>query len=232
MTKLRVLDLFSGAGMFSLGLERTGEFETVAFCEVNGNARRVISSHWPDVPIHGDITHADFVGPVELVTAGFPCQDISFAGSGAGITGSRSGLFWEVLRAVRVVGQPRLLLENVAALLDRGMGVVLGSLAQIGYDAQWDCIQACDAGEPHRRDRVFITANAHGLRELQPGWSIRDKRGWAVHRIQETLRTYADNDRSRGDDVSTARMDHCGNGAVSKIPEMIGRAILEAEAKP
>lgn len=228
--KLRVLDLFSGAGMFSLGLQRTGGFKTAAFCEIDPYACAVLRKHWPEVPIYDDITTFEHVGPVDLVTAGFPCQDISFAGAGAGLAGQRSGLFWHVLRAVRMVGQPRLLLENVAALLDRGMGAVLGALAQSGYDAQWDCIQACDAGEPHRRERVFITANANGVRELQPGWGIRDQRGWAVHRIQETLLAYADNDGGGGDDVSTKRMDLCGNGVVSKIPELIGRAILQAEA--
>jgi DNA (cytosine-5)-methyltransferase 1 len=225
--KLRVLDLFSGAGMFSLGLERTGGFETVAFCEIDPYARAVLRNHWPKVPIYEDVTTAGFVGPVDLVTAGFPCQDISHAGQGAGLSGGRSGLFWHVLRAASMVGQPRLLLENVAALLHRGMGTVLGALAQSGYDAQWDCIQACDAGEPHRRSRVFITAHANGLRELQPGWGIHDKRRWAIHRIQETLQSYADNDGSRSDAVTTKRMDLCGNGVTAKIPEMIGRAILE-----
>lgn len=231
MGKLRVLDLFSGAGMFSLGLERAGGFTTAAFCEIKPYAREVLSRHWPEVPVYEDVTTADFsgIGPVDVVAAGFPCQDISFAGEGAGLAGERSGLFWEVLRAVRVVGCKRIVLENVAALLDRGMGAVLGALAQSGFDAQWDCIQARDVGQPHQRERVFITANAHGLRELQPGWGIEDQRGRAVHRIQETLRAYADNDGSGGDDVTTRRMDLCGNGIVAEIPELIGAAMLEAK---
>lgn len=116
--KLRVLDLFSGIGGFSLGLERTGGFETVAFCEIEDFPRRVLANHWPEVPCYGDITKADFstIGPVDVVTAGFPCQDISLAGKGAGLTGERSRLFWEVIRTVCVVGRPRIVLENVAAL--------------------------------------------------------------------------------------------------------------------
>src|SRR5690606_699521 len=112
-------------------------------------------------PCYDDVTTADFrnVGPVDLVAGGFPCQDISFAGAGAGLTGERSGLFWHILRAVRMVGQPKLLLENVAALLDRGLGSVLGALAQIGYDSEWHCIPASAIGAPHRRDRIWIIAH-------------------------------------------------------------------------
>lgn len=230
MSKLRVLDLFSGIGAFSLGLERTRGFETVAFCEIDPFCQKVLRKHWSGVPLYEDVTTIEPDGPVDMVTAGFPCQDISLAGCGTGLTGERSGLFWHILRTVCMVGQPILLLENVAALLGRGMGTVLGALAQVGYDAEWHCIQACDVGKPHRRDRVFITANAHGVWELQPGWGIFDKRGWAIHRIQETLLSYANNDGSRSDDVTSKRMDGCGNAVVAKIPEMIGHAILETEA--
>ena len=159
--KLRVLDLFSGilVGGFSLGLERTGGFVTVAFCEIEPFPRKVLAKHWPGVPCYHDVTTAEFVGPVDVVTAGFPCQDISFAGEGAGLTGSRSGLFWHVLRAVRMVGRPKLVLENVAALLARGLGTVLGALAQIGYDTEWHCIPASYAGARQLRDRVWIVAD-------------------------------------------------------------------------
>ena len=138
MRKLRVLDLFSGAGMFSLGLERTGGFETVAFCEIEEFPRRVLAKHWPDVQICKDVWNAKFrrFEPVDVVAAGFPCQDISLAGQGAGLSGDNSSAFWAVLRAARLVGFPKLVLENVAALLNRGMGEVLGALAQIGYDAE------------------------------------------------------------------------------------------------
>jgi hypothetical protein len=152
MARPKLLDLFSGIGGFSLGLERAG-FETVAFCEIDPAARRLLAARWPGVPQYDDIANADFspVGPVDLVTAGFPCQDISSAGLRAGLSGSRSSLFWHVLRAICMVGRPRLLLENVAALLDRGMGDVLGALAEIGYDAEWHCIPASAVGAPHRR---------------------------------------------------------------------------------
>lgn len=94
----------------------------------------------------------------EVITGGFPCQDISFAGDGAGLTGERSGLWWQFRRTIRMVRPQFALLENVAALLNRGMGTVLGSLASIGYDAEWDCIPASAVGAPHERDRAWIIA--------------------------------------------------------------------------
>lgn len=228
MSKLRVLDLFSGIGGFSYGLAKTGGFETVAFCEIEEFPRKVIAKHFPGVPIYHDITTAQFSEAVDVVTAGFPCQDISFAGEGAGLAGTRSGLFWHVIRTVCMVGRPRLVLENVAALLYRGMGAVLGALASIGYDAQWHCIRAYDVGLPHERNRLWITANAHGLRELQPGWGIENERGRAVHGIQETLRAFPISARSGSDDGLSSRMDGLGNSVATPITELIGNAILKS----
>lgn len=95
---------------------------------------------------------------VEVIAGGFPCQDISSAGRGAGITGKRSGLWREMLRTIRLVRPKVALLENVAMLLHRGMGTVLGGLAESRYDAEWDCISAFDVGAPHQRDRIWIVA--------------------------------------------------------------------------
>ena len=224
--KLRVLDLFSGIGGFSLGLERTGGFETVAFCEIEEFPRKVLAKHWPKVPIYHDVRTIEFAEPVDVVTAGFPCQDISFAGDGAGLSGPRSRLFWFVLHTVRMVGRPRLLLENVAALLHRGMGTVLGALASFGYDTQWNCVQACDLGLPHIRDRLWIIADANGLRKLQQNWGISNERKRAVYRIQEALRAFPISARSGSDDGLSARMDGLGNAVVPQIPALIGNAIL------
>lgn len=154
MTKLRVLDLFSGIGGFSLGLERAkhdGEingFETVAFCEIEKFPRKILAKHWPDIPCYPDVREltaerlaADGIA-VDVICGGFPCQDISAAGKGAGLAGERSGLFYEVARLVGELGPQYVILENVSALLYRGLDAVLGALAAIGYDAEWHCIPA------------------------------------------------------------------------------------------
>lgn len=167
MSKLKVLDLFSGIGGFSLGLERTGGFETVAFCEINPFCQKVLKKHWPEVEIYNDVTRLKFKQNVDLVTAGFPCQDISLAGEGAGLTGDRSGLFWYIIRTLCVVGRPAVLLENVAALLNRGLSSVLGALATFGYDAEWHCIPASTVGAPHRRDRIWIYGHPQSLHSYE-----------------------------------------------------------------
>jgi DNA (cytosine-5)-methyltransferase 1 len=246
MTKLRVLDLFSGCGGFALGLERTGGFETAAFCEIEPFARRVLAKHWPGVPRLEDVANTNFehIGPVDLVTAGFPCQDISFAGKGAGLAGERSGLFWHVIRAAGLVGRPKLLLENVAGLLDRGMGAVLGALASVGYDTEWHCIPASAVGAPHRRDRVWIVADPQraGSQGLEPHYSFSVGKseaftinsdgsinGWC--RLAERRAPLRNSDGLRPG-VDRSRIKLCGNSVVPQIPELIGRAILQAEAAP
>jgi DNA (cytosine-5)-methyltransferase 1 len=160
---VRVLDLFSGIGGFSLGLERAG-FTTVAFCEIDPYARAVLRKHWPDVPCYDDVRTltaarlaADGIA-VDVICGGFPCQDISNAGRGAGIEGERSGLWSEIARLVGELRPRYVIVENVAALLGRGLGDVLGDLAEVGYDTEWHCIPASYVGAPHRRDRIWIVA--------------------------------------------------------------------------
>src|SRR5690606_29089977 len=123
MQKLRVLDLFSGIGGFSLGLERTGGFETVAFCEIEPFCRRVLSKHWPNVRQYEDVRTltADTLArdgiAVDVICGGFPCQDISTAGKLRGIAdGTRSGLWSEIVRLVREIRPQFLIVENVANL--------------------------------------------------------------------------------------------------------------------
>src|SRR5690606_36682167 len=166
MSKLRVLDLFSGIGGFSLGLERTGGFETVAFCEIEEFPRRVLAKHWPNVPCYRDVRElaserlaADGIA-VDVISGGFPCQDISLAGKGAGIEGERSGLWSEYARLIGELRHRYVLVENVAALLDRGMGRVLGELAALGFDADCHCIPASAVAAPDVRSRICIIAYA------------------------------------------------------------------------
>jgi DNA (cytosine-5)-methyltransferase 1 len=156
---VRVLDLFSGIGGFSLGLERAG-MRTVAFCEIDPYCRAVLRKHWPDVPCFSDVRdlHAYDVGPVDVICGGFPCQDISVAGKGAGLDGARSGLWSEYRRLIEECRPSWVVIENVVALRARGLDQVLGEISALGYDAEWHCIPAAAIGAPHRRDRIWIVA--------------------------------------------------------------------------
>jgi DNA (cytosine-5)-methyltransferase 1 len=157
---LRHLDLFSGIGGFSLGLERTGGFKTVAFCDNEPKTHLVLKKHWPDVPIFDDVKTltGEKLGTIDIITGGFPCQDISLAGKGAGLEGERSGLWFEFHRFIKETRPKWVIAENVAALRSRGLDQVLRSLFEIGYDAEWHCIPASAVGAPHRRDRIWIVA--------------------------------------------------------------------------
>ncbi len=164
---LTVGSLFSGIGGFELGFEATGRFETSWQVEGDPYATKVLEKHWPNVQRHDDVCNwpNETTEPVDVIIGGFPCQDISYAGKGAGLDGERSGLFYELMRIVRVVGPKYVVLENVAALLTRGLDQVLGTLAWHGYDAEWEVVSAASVGAPHRRDRVFIIgylADFHG----------------------------------------------------------------------
>jgi DNA (cytosine-5)-methyltransferase 1 len=245
---MHVLDLFSGIGGFSLGLERAG-MRTVAFCEIEPTASDVLRRRWPDVINLGDIKRvtADRLAAlgirVDVIAGGFPCQDISVANvAGLGLEGPRSGLWRECARVIGEVRPAFAILENVANLLDRGLGDVLGDLATLGYDAEWHCIPAAYVGAPHRRDRVWIVAHSQrSRRERSESWqgilgseiqALAEHgddfaRGWSA------LESCASDCGSR-DGVSVAmdrRYLHClGNAVVPQIPELIGRAIMKAAA--
>ena len=154
------LDLFSGIGGFALAARWVG-WETVGFCEIDPYCQKVLRKHWPDVPIYEDVTQLDgrpHRGAVDIITGGFPCQDISLAGKGAGIDGERSGLWSHLARLIGEIRPAYAVLENVSALLGRGLDRVAGDLAEIGYDCEWHCIPASAVGAPHRRDRIWIVA--------------------------------------------------------------------------
>lgn len=161
---LRLLDTFSGIGGFSYAAERiVGGFETVAFVEREPYCQQILSKHWPNVPIYDDITTFNPEPySADVVCGGFPCQDISLAGKQAGIKeGTRSGLFFELMRVVCVVRPQYVVLENVSAILANGLDTVLGALAEAGFDAEWACIPASAVGACHQRDRWWLVAYAN-----------------------------------------------------------------------
>ena len=238
---LRVLDLFSGIGGFSLGLERTGGFRTVAFCEIEPYCRAVLKKHWPDVPCFEDVrtlTAAD-VGTADVICGGFPCQDLSTVGRQAGITASRSGLWGEMRRLVSEIRPQYLIVENVTNLLSGESGgwfaTVLGDLASVGFDAEWHCIPASYFGAPHIRDRVWIVASPNfqenGIGSIgeifaRCAMSRRNSR-------KEWWKTVPSISRmGNGVPGELDRLAALGNAVYPTIPEIIGQAILEAEGAP
>lgn len=175
---MNVLDLFSGIGGFSLGLERAG-MKTVAFCEVDKKCQQVLKKHWPGVPIFDDVSTLkgeDIEETVDVICGGFPCQDISLAGKGAGLEGERSGLWTEFHRLIKEIKPKYAIIENVSALRSRGLDQVLREISEIGYDAEWHCITAASVGAPHRRDRIWIVAYPHNKRLEGREWNDQRER--------------------------------------------------------
>ena len=285
-SKLRVLDLFSGIGGFSLGLERTGGFETVAFCEIEPFPRRVLAKHWPDTPIHRDVRElrGEDVGPVDVICGGYPCQPFSTAGKRQGQADDRH-LWPEFMRLVAELRPTWVIGENVAGHISMGLDDVLSDLEGSGYACRTFVIPACAVGAQHRRDRVWTVAHARaaGLHfgELHPGicgeaesaqvrssavvggeareakvladakrggrpgpWepfftsnSAPGSEGQATEPVNGGLfgkwRTEPDVGRvAHGVPGRVDRLKALGNSVVPQIPELIGRAIIAAEAQP
>lgn len=181
---LRELALFAGAGGGILGGKLLG-WRTVCAVEWEPYPASVLAQRQndgllPPFPIWDDVQTFDgrpWRGVVDVVSGGFPCQDISVAGKGAGISGERSGMWSHMARIIGEVRPRFVFVENSPALLTRGLGVVLSDLAALGYDCKWTVLGAADVGAPHQRDRFWLVANAHGMRELQPQGGQLNKRG-------------------------------------------------------
>lgn len=164
---MKLLDTFAGIGGFSYAAEKlVGGFETTQFIEINPYCQKILNKHWSHVPIHDDITtFTAKSGEFDIITGGFPCQDISVAGLQKGITKeTRSGLFYELIRVIRMVRPKYVVLENVAAILNRGLDIVLRELSEAGYDAEWAVISASSLGACHRRSRWWLVAYPNSVR--------------------------------------------------------------------
>lgn len=237
--KYRVLSLFAGIGGFDLGLERTGGFKTVALCEFDKEAQATLRARFPGIPIYddvrtltGDRLRADGIFPNAIV-GGFPCQDVSLAGA-------RSGLWSEFARLIGEVGPDIVGVENVSALLGRGLGTVLGDLASLGYDAEWHCIPASYAGARQLRDRVWIVAypqrdSVQGRPTITAAWCAKSRAEQLAGLVQPcawpTLSSARDRGTGHGIPRGIHRNKQLGNAVVPQIPELIGRAILESELR-
>jgi DNA (cytosine-5)-methyltransferase 1 len=216
--------LFTGIGSLDRGLERAG-MRVVWQCEADPDRRSVLRRVWPAVPIYEQVETLRRPARVDVLAAGFPCQDVSDSGLRAGIEGEHSGLWAHVARLVRELRPRYLIVENVPGLLARGMGRVVGDLAASGYDAEWDVLPAAAFGAPHLRARVWLVAYPGGQRsealgtvfagrplpEPDPGWDAEPSLarvaarppGWMVRALGDTL--------------------------VPQIAEYLGRRVMEAE---
>ena len=246
---MRFGSLFAGIGGFDLGLERAG-MECVWQVEINPFCRKVLEKHWPNVRRYEDVRDVGIrnLEPVDLICGGFPCQDISNAGKRAGIEGERSGLWSEFHRIICELRPRYALVENVAALLVRGIGRVLGDLAASGYDAEWEIVSACQFGAPHSRERLFCLAYANEVGRRSRGnlsgpssrfdhWkATQGKFQWGD--MELWLRSFVPNcygfsdppELKRVDEWFPERLDRVGcvgNAVVPQVAEWIGRRIID-----
>lgn len=253
---LKALDLFSGIGGFSLGLERAG-INTVAFCEIEEYPRKIIKKHWPKTPIAQDVkklsynyktkqlyfkTKVIYVGTIELICGGFPCQPFSQAGKRGGKDDNRH-LWPEMFRLIKEIKPKWVIGENVAGFVSMALDDVLFELEGEKYETQSFVIPACAVGGIHRRDRVWIVANAKSERLQRFGSrsSFRGKKeefkGSGIVRsdCQENFEFIKlptqPPVRHRNDGISgnVARLKALGNAVVPQIPQILGMIILELE---
>lgn len=231
--------LFAGIGGFDLGFERAGmrcEWQV----EIDPYCNRVLAKHWPNVRRWDDVrTFPPIEGKwgVDVVCGGFPCQDISAAGTKRGLDGIRSGLWWEMHRIICDVRPRFAVVENVAAVLDRGHERILRDMAQSGFDGEWEVISACSFGAPHSRERMFYVFYPHGS-QLRTSWPAEDQAESAVVHQRRTR------DQRRLEGWWATEPEPCsvvygvpgvvdrlrgfGNTVIPEITEWIGRRIVEA----
>ncbi len=230
---MKVLDLFSGIGGFSLGLERAG-METVAFCEIDESCREKLTEKWPGTPAHKDIRDLNgrqYRDSVDLVCGGYPCQPFSTAGLQGGTKDDRH-LWPEMFRVIREVGPRWVVAENVAGHISMGLDDVLSDLEAENYTCWPFVIPACAVGHRQRRDRVWILAHSmQGHRQV--GRDV-PRGGWEPEQIQGHGIGEAESEPPMVEVVDGLPpwMDELrgyGNAVVPQIPEIIGKAIIEYE---
>ena len=203
---LKVLDLFSGIGGFSYAAERlVGGFETTQFVEIDPYCQRVLHKNFPNVPIHHDITEFNATkGQFDIITAGFPCQDLSIAGRQEGIgEGTRSGLFFEIIRLARQIRPKFILFENVRNLISHKDGEtfqqILQEIAKAGFDVEWSIISAKDVGACHKRDRLWFIAYPSSVNKDRATSEIQAGRDTPSSSTATNSKSIQSNDREVGD---------------------------------
>lgn len=246
---MNFLDLFSGIGGFRLGAEWAGmKFEHEFHSDIEPYPNKIYAKHFPNSIQLGDVAKINGhelkkqYGNDWIITGGFPCQDISIAGKGAGLSGSRSGLWFEMQRIISELRPRYAIMENVPALTFRGLDRVLGSLADIGYDAEWTVISARDIGASHLRKRIWIVAYPSEIRwrkiEIQTiefaKSSIKKPKEWEQFQFISSGNYYLEDKQNYlanftrdydgvPDELDIARIGACGNSIVPQIAELIFR---------
>lgn len=203
---------------------------TVAFCEIDPFARKVLANKWPSVPVYRDIkaltaermwTDGVDTDSIGVICGGFPCQDISEAKQGAvGIDGQQSGLVDHLLRLTDEIRPGYVILENSHRLRHLGLDRILRRLDALGYDAEWHVLRAADVGAPHRRRRIYIVAYPHGQPAIWPSISWQECAPWPCEPSVPRV--------ANGVPNQPHKRRVLGNAVVPQIPEIIGRAIMKA----
>ncbi len=235
------LALFAGAGGGILGGKLLG-WRTVCAVEWEPYPASVLAQRQndrllPPFPIWDDVRTFDgrpWAGRVDVVSGGFPCQDISVAGKGAGITGERSGMWTQMARIIGEVRPRFVFVENSPALLTRGLGTVLGDLAALGYDCRWTVLGAANVGANHQRDRFWLVANTPGEQykgapheeQWEGGTKLSSDSSFQRHGDSETsICSRRDSSKPCGEDVENSWSVCSGakiNGREVDGPEAIG----------
>lgn len=245
--------LFAGIGGFDLGFERAG-MQCKWQVEIDDYCNRVLEKHWPNVRRWPDVRTwpQPDTERVDVICGGFPCQDISVAGNAEGLEGQRSGLWFDFARIIRELGPRFVVVENVAALRIRGLDRVLGTLANLGYDAEWSTVSACSLGAPHTRERLFIIAYRREIRWNWPGrdtngrngvrrrfgdWKAspsssqwRDVECWIKSVVEDGGKIIPPAERGGMADGIRDRLDRiggCGNAVVPQVAHLIGELITK-----
>ena len=227
MKKLKLLDTFAGIGGFSYAAENlVGGFQTIQFVEIDPYCQQVLNKNFPNIPIHDDITtYRAKPYSADVISAGFPCTDISVAGRGEGITETtRSGLWFQLIRTIRMVRPKYFILENVSAILANGLDIVLRDIYEAGYNAEWCCIPSSFVGACHQRDRWWLVAYPDsnrlqrevGSRVYRSTWKTQNTRrinsNWRQYVSEPTIRRGDDGLRNRVD-----RLKALGNSVVPQV---------------
>ena len=216
------LDLFSGIGGFSLGLEATGEFETVAFCDYEPFCQKVLRKHWEEVPIYGDIKEltyeklrADGIDQIDIITGGYPCQPFSVAGNKKGEQDPRH-LWPEYFRLVKECRPTWVIGENVGGHIKLGLDTVLKDLESEGYSTRTFSISAASIGANHKRERVWIIANSNNTRDRTSEYGIERKKQESIterqRRSQSQFSRYSETLANSNDRLSNGKNEEVRTG--------------------